>query len=137
MGTISMNLRLPVQSSNTMLVRQLGTASEILDANSTATTVVTSPQSQSVSAHRREWFPVVTKVRVLQIGESTLEVQSEVAPPVATTLGDVSLYETPEVAEAVSPGIFIAARPTRKKLFQLQFKVSPGGLPRRKPFVWI
>jgi hypothetical protein len=50
---------------------------------------------------------------------------------------EVLVSNTSLQVEGQVPGIFIAARPKRKRLFEMRFAVPKGGLPKRKPFIWI
>jgi hypothetical protein len=119
-----------------MPLKQLATAGEILDANSTATIRMLSPHVLFSSSYPPDWsFRPLGTITISSINE----VEPEERPTTETSTANrhVLLEEVAHIAQSPEAGIFIAARPVRKRLFEMQFMFPQGGLPKRKPFVWI
>jgi len=120
---------------------QMPAAAELLDANSTATVTVLESQSGTVGSYIRDLSVLkdLTAVTVWEefqpgIGVAAGE-QKQCA--IATANREVLVDEDIHVTTNGVPGIFVAARPPRRKLFEMQLVSPRGGLPKRKPFVWI
>lgn len=131
-------MRALVQSADTMPLR-LPTDSATLDANSTATVVVRGAPAFFKGA---DWaIRRADLVTAIIIGDFELNHRLETVPQktqeTSTANRDILLEDPVQMIRTDAPGIFIAARPIRKKLFEMQFTSPKGGLPKRKPFVWI
>jgi len=121
-----------------MSLQQFATAGEILDANSTATIVVMGPHL--FGSYTPDWsFRPARALSISSFNKPGIEVQVEQqsATETSTTNRDVLLESVSQIAQNPDPGIFIAGRPVRKRLFEMQFTFPQGGLSKRKPFVWI
>jgi len=131
-------VRRPVRSTDTMPLQQFATSGEVLDANSTATVLVTGPQL-FVSAYPPDWSFRPLRVFSISSTKRGIEVHAEqqLAAESSTVNREVLLEGFAQADQNPTSGIFIAGRPVRKRLFELQFKFPQGGLPKRKPFVWI
>jgi hypothetical protein len=119
---------------------QLPIATEVLDANSIATVMTVGTGHASEVAYFRDWNVPSTNLLF------TMGVISQPKQPqpresavldVATANREVLVEEDVHLFEIGVPGIFVAARPARKRLFEMQFTFPQGGLPKRKPFVWV
>jgi len=135
-------LRRLVQSTDTVPVQFPMPLGELLDANSTATVTVIPMVPMFTNAGAADWAMRVTKPVTATIihafeygfGDNTIEPRET-----STANRDVSLKTSvldPE-AEPFTFGVFVAARPERKRLFEVEFTFPKGGLPKRKPFVWV
>ena len=120
---------------------QMPAPAELLDANSPATITVLGSQGEMVGPYIRDWSVLQDLTAATVFGEfqprigATAEEEKRWA--VATANREVLVEEDIQLAPNGAPGIFIAAQPLRKKLFEIQFTFPKGGLPKRKPFVWI
>ncbi len=126
-------MRRPARSTDTMPLQQFATAGEILDANSTATVVVTGPQGLFSSAYTPDWsFRPWGAISMSSITEPEIKVEAEERRTTETSTAnrDVLLEEVAQIAQSPAPGIFIAARPVRERLFEMQFTFPRGGLPK-------
>lgn len=130
-------MRRSARSTDTVPFQQFATAGEILDANSTAT-VLTGPQRLPAPAYTADWsFRALRSISISSIAEGFEGQVEETTVEISTVNRDVLLEEAAHIAQGPAPGIFVAARPVRKRLFEMQFTFPVGGLPKRKPFVWI
>jgi hypothetical protein len=138
MGKISMRtMRRAARSTDTVPFQQFATASEILDAASTAT-VVTGSQRVAGTVCNQDWsFRPLRLISISSIPEPGIDGDVDAAVETSTINRNVLLEEIAQIAHSPAAGIFVAARPARKKLFEMQFRFPVGGLPKRKPFVWI
>jgi hypothetical protein len=131
-------MRQLAQSADTLPLR-LPTESVILDASSTATIVVCdrAPVFNGADwAIHRECLVSATMFADVEVKIDT-ETVAQKTGETSTASRDVLLKEAVQMIRLDVPGIFIAARPVRKKLFEMQFTIPKDGLPKRKPFVWI
>lgn len=117
---------------------QFPTPIELLDANSTAT-VTRFGSASGVEYFWNRGTPPTDMVFTMVVASQPKETELEESAVlnVATANRELIIEEPIHVAETSAPGIFVAARPVRKKLFEMQFTFPQGGLPKRKPFVWV
>jgi hypothetical protein len=133
-------IRKPVPHTETVPL-QMPMASELLDASSTATITVLGSQDATIAQYIPDWNALhnLTFTTLLAEFQHSVAETTENGKRGTTATANREVLVEGEI-QLTPPGvlgIFVAAKPARRRLFELRLAIPQGGLPKRKPFVWI